>query len=82
MARSNKSNLQGLELFWSNASSENHPDWEKWAKKFQQSIIAKDVVGVKDVINLPFKSELTFPNLETSENIRRHNPSGRKRRKK
>ena len=26
-------------------------------------------MGVKDVINLPFRSELTFPNQETSENI-------------
>ena len=61
MAQSNESNLGGLELFWNNASNENHQDWEKWAEKFQLTVNAKDSVGIEGVINPPVRSEILYP---------------------
>ena len=64
MAQSNESNLRGLEFFWNNSSNENQHDWERWSKKFQQTIIAKDSVDIEDVINPPVRTELVYPMAE------------------
>ena len=67
MAQSNESNLRGLEIFWNNTSSENQHDWERWSKKFQLTIIAKDSVDIEDVINPPVRTELAYPMAEPAE---------------
>ena len=64
MAQSNESNLRGLEFFWNNSSYENQHDWERWAEKFQLTIIAKDSVDIEDVINPPIRDELIYPMAE------------------
>ena len=64
MAQSNESNLRGLEFFWNNSSNENQHDWERWAEKFQLTIIAKDSVDIEDVINPLIRDELIYPMAE------------------
>ena len=61
MAQSNESNLR---FFWNNSSNENQHDWERWAEKFQLTIIAKDSVDIEDVINPPIRNELIYPTTE------------------
>ena len=67
MEQSNESNLRGLECFWNTTLSENQHDWEKWSKKFQLTIIAKNSVDIEDVINPPARQELAYPMAEPTD---------------
>ena len=66
MTQSNESNLRGPVFFLEQRNKQNYLDCEKWAKKFQLTIIAKKSLNNEDLINLPIRPELIVVIPETS----------------